>query len=221
MKMHKLNFDKLSKLFVNKFGSEPDFKTRAPGRINLIGEHTDYNNGFVFPAAIDKSMYFGFRENGTNRVNIYACDKSEEVSLLLNDAIDTDVIWARYLVGLIREFYKLGFKFNGFDCLFFSEVPIGAGVSSSAALQCGFVLGLDKLCQARLEKWDLVHLCNRSDNQFMGVQSGILDQFSSLFGKEGKAMLMDCDDHSFQYYNLELAPYKLVLINTKVNNVRL
>ncbi len=212
--------ERLESLFYEQFDTKPTLLVRAPGRINLIGEHTDYNNGLVFPAAIDKSMYFAFRENNSNRYNLVAHDKSSSISVSMHD-LDTDKLWGKYCIGVIQEFDKLGFTPQGFDCLFLSEIPIGAGVSSSAALECGLAKGLDAMIKSGLDNWELVRLGNRSENNFLGIQSGILDQFSSIFGKEGQAMLMDCNSQSFEYYPVDLHPYSLVLINTNVKHSHL
>ncbi len=211
---------KLKQAFTAAFSTEPTLIVKAPGRINLIGEHTDYNGGLVFPAAIDKCMYFAFRPNGSQLVNIVAQDKSARISVKLDDLV-SDILWGRYCLGVISEFQKLQLSVIGFDCLFMSEIPIGAGVSSSAALECGFAKGIDHLIGSNLDRWELARIGNRSENNFLGIQSGILDQFSSLFGKANSAMLMDCSTQTFEYYPIDLDPYCLVLINTNVKHSHL
>jgi len=210
----------IREFFLQEFSNEPTIIVRAPGRINLIGEHTDYNMGLVFPAAIDKSMYFAFRTNNANSLNLVAHDLDDRVSLHL-DNLNSDKLWVRYCLGIIDEYKKLGYNVPGIDCLFMSEIPIGAGLSSSAALECGFAVGIDNLIDVGLEAWDIVRIGNRSENNYLGIQSGILDQFSSMFGQKEKAMLMDCSKDSFEYYPVELAPYSLVLINTNVKHTHL
>jgi len=208
-------------LFRSEYGESPQVIVRAPGRINLIGEHTDYNMGFVFPAAIDKSMYFAFRENGTMTCNLTAHDKEAKVSFDLDGTFETDKLWAKYCMGVIKEFQKKNITVSGFDCLFLSEIPIGAGVSSSAALECGFAKGIDYMANSQLANWDLATIGNQAENKFLGIQSGILDQFSSLFGKANQAMLMDCENKTFDYYDVDLDTYQIVLINTNVKHSHL
>jgi len=211
---------KLKSEFLKEFNEAPDLITRAPGRINLIGEHTDYNLGLVFPAAIDKSMYFAFKTNGTNSCRLCAYDKNEKVTIEL-DKMDADLLWAKYCVGVIQEVFALGISLEGFDCLFMSDIPIGAGVSSSAALECGFVMGLNTLSNSNLDKWEMAKIGNRAENNYLGIQSGILDQFSSIFGLKNKAMLMDCASQDFTYHDVNIDPYTLVLINTNVKHSHL
>ena len=212
--------EKVREFFLREFSNEPTIIVRAPGRINLIGEHTDYNLGLVFPAAIDKSMYFAFRANQTKALNLVAHDLNDRISLQLENP-NSDKLWVRYCLGIIDEYKKLGHTLPGFDCIFMSEIPIGAGLSSSAALECGFAKGIDTLIDSGLNAWDIVRMSNRSENNYLGIQSGILDQFSSMFGQEEKAMLMDCSKDTFEYYPVELAPYSLVLINTNVKHTHL
>lgn len=213
--------NKIKNLFQSEYGQEPDLLIRAPGRINLIGEHTDYNMGFVFPAAIDLSMCFAFKSNGTKTCNISAIDKKSKVSFSVEDEYDSEKEWAKYCMGVLKEFQESGVDVAGFDCIFHSQIPIGAGVSSSAALQCGFAKGIDYLSDCQLDNWELVNICNQSSHNFLGIKSGILDQFSSLFGKVDHAMLMDCRSQSFDYHKLDLGSYDLVLINTNVNHSHL
>jgi len=129
--------------------------------------------------------------------------------------------WANYLIGILYTIQKRGVSLKGFDCAFSSNIPIGSGLSSSAALECGFALGVDKLLGIQFSKWDIVHLCKESSNNFLGIQSGILDQFSSMFGEENKAMVMDCSNYKFEYVDLDLEDFQLLLINTCVQHSHL
>jgi len=212
--------ERLIELFKKEYGRYPPLIVRAPGRINLIGEHTDYNLGLVFPAAIDKSMYFAFAENDSDRYNITACDKQSTISLSASK-LHCDNLWGKYCVGVIHEFIKLGISPKGFDCTFLSEIPIGSGLSSSAALECGLAKGIDTLNNSKLDSWQLARIGNQAENIHLGVQSGILDQFSSLFGRKNEAMLMDCSNHQFEYLPVDIEPYNLVLINTNVKHSNL
>jgi len=136
----------------------------------------------------------------------------------LNSLQKTESTWSNYLIGLLLEFQSKGISLKGFDCAFMSDIPIGAGVSSSSALECGFAMGIDALLGSRLDRWQIIEMSHHSNHNFMQIYGGILDQFSSLFGKVCKCMLMDCSDRSFEYHDLNLEGYKIVLINTNVKH---
>ncbi len=206
---------------VNELGREDLILSRAPGRINLIGEHTDYNQGLVFPAAINKYFYFGIKPNGSSYVNAKALDLNEVCSIDLNDMSKTGMLWADYLVGVLLQFKQRGVALKGFDCALSSEVPVGSGMSSSAALDCGFIVGLNKLYDANLDNWEIVQLSSASNNQFLGIKSGILDQFASVFGKPDHAMMMNCANHKFEYAPIDQSEYSWLLINTCVKHSHL
>ena len=191
---------------------------RAPGRINLIGEHTDYNNGLVLPGAIDKYMYFACSLNDSSKVNATAIDINESTTLDLNDLKKTKYLWADFLTGILLEFKKLGFNMMGFDCSFTSEVPIGAGLSSSSALECSFLFGIKELYQLEIPNWDLIKMSKSSNHNFLGIKGGILDQFSSLFGQKEKIMLLDCNNLEYEYVDLPPNDYTWLLINTCVKH---
>lgn len=212
--------EEIKKSFLDQYATEPSLIIRAPGRINLIGEHTDYNMGLVFPAAIDKSMYFAFKPNETDQIRITALDKEQSVSLDIHN-LSSDILWAKYCIGVLKEFIKLDVPLVGFDLLFKSDIPIGAGVSSSAALECGFAMGVKVLSKVELEPWEIARIGNRAENEYLGIGSGILDQFSSMFGKKDQAMLMNCATQEFDYYPVDIDPYTLVLINTNVKHSNL
>ena len=210
--------DQIKGCFKSLYSKEAKLLVKAPGRINLIGEHTDYNEGLVLPAAIDKCMYFVFSPNDTKEGRVYAMDLNEHTTIDLNNLKKTDSVWTNYLVGLLIEFRNKGFLFKGFDCVFASDIPIGAGMSSSAALECGFAVGLDHMLNSQLDKWDIVDMSHHSNHTFMNIYGGILDQFSSLFGQENKCMLMNCADRSFSYCDIDLQDYSIVMINTNVKH---
>jgi len=191
---------------------------RAPGRINLIGEHTDYNNGLVLPGAINKYMYFAAIPNSTNKINAKAIDINESKTLDIDDLKKTDCLWADYLTGILLEFQKRNIKLSGFDCALTSEVPIGAGVSSSAALECAFLVGIKELHGLEIDNWELIKMSQSSNHNFLGIKGGILDQFSSLFGKEDRIMLLDCDSLDYKYVTIPENKYTWLLINTNVKH---
>ena len=211
----------VEKIFEQRYATRPTVKVRAPGRINLIGEHTDYNMGYVMPAAIDKSMYFAMKPNGTNNVTLYAADLDEEITFAFTDLSKTDRLWVNYFKGVLSGFASRGMHGVGFDLVMASDIPIGSGLSSSAALECGFIKGLDAMLDMGLSDWDIVHIGNISENKYLGIGSGILDQFGSTFGKEDKAMLLHCGDLNYEYLDINLRDYCLVLINTNVKHEHL
>ena len=210
--------ENLIKHFANYYGKRPEFIVRAPGRINLIGEHTDYNGGLILPAAINKNMYFAFSTNSTTNGTILAKDLDQKVSIDLVDLSRNNYVWANYIIGLLIEFRTKGFELKGFNCAFTSDIPIGAGMSSSAALECGFALGMDYMIKSNLDRWSLVDMSHHSNHNFMNIYGGIMDQFSSLFGKEDQCMLMNCRDRNFEYHELKLEKYSIVIINSKVQH---
>ena len=210
--------EKVKFCFRSLYGKDAQLLVIAPGRINLIGEHTDYNGGLVLPAAIDKYMYFLFSTNDSNKGNVYAMDLDESINIDLENLRKTNSTWANYFIGLLVEFKLERLAIKGFDCVFSSEIPIGAGMSSSAALECGFALGMDYINRAGLGNWEIINLSHRSNHKFMNIYGGIMDQFASLFGRAQKCMLLDCDDRTFEYKDLILNDHAVVLINTKVQH---
>ncbi len=208
----------LKRSFKSIYGKDSEFVVKAPGRVNLIGEHTDYNGGYILPAAIDRVMCFTFSKNPRSIGRVHAKDLNQNVIIDLADLKKTQFVWANYIIGLLIEFKSKGFELIGFDCVFTSDIPIGAGVSSSAALECGFVMGMDHLIRSNLSKWAMVDMSHHSNHSFMNIYGGIMDQFSSLFGRKNQCMLMDCSDRTFQYHDFNLEGYAIVLINSKVQH---
>lgn len=198
----------------------PTIISRAPGRINLIGEHTDYNHGFVLPAAISRSMYFAIRPNETSSIKVHAIDINEEVTVDLHDLKKSGYLWADFLIGNIIQFQKrMDTKdMIGFDCVFTSEVPMGSGMSSSSALECAFICGLNHLFKTKYGAWDLITMSQRSNHEFLGIKGGILDQFSSFFGKQNQVMMLNCDTQEYNYYTLPESEYTWLLVNTNVKH---
>jgi len=194
---------------------------RAPGRINLIGEHTDYNKGLVLPASIDTYLYVAIRFTTEKTICVHALDLGDTQHISLDKLELTGTLWVDYLIGLLLEFKAIGVNLKPFECTITSEVPIGAGVSSSAALDCAFLIALNALFETHLSPWDLVHMSNRSNNNFLGIKSGILDQFASIFGEAHHILFLDCDN--LEYKKIELVPsdYTWLLINTCVKHTHL
>ncbi len=191
----------------------------SPGRVNLIGEHTDYNNGFVMPTAIDKTIKFYLKANGSESscmVNSLNFDSSFTFDLK-DDKIDGDE-WTLYVIGVVREIQKLGKDLRGFDCLMYSDLPIGAGISSSAALECGLAYGLNALFDLKLSKLDIVKLSQKAEHNYVGTQCGIMDQFASVMSKTGNVIKLDCESLDYELIPFNIKPYKLLLLNTNVSH---
>lgn len=207
---------RVEKCFLRLVDRRPTHVIAAPGRINLIGEHTDYNGGLVMPAAIEMSMYFAVAANGSDTVRAYAVDFDEEISFLLTDKSKDSRSWVNYCKGIVTTLRFAGYEIGGFDIVFVSDIPIGAGLSSSAALDCGLLKSIDQVFALGLSDWDIVTIANRSDNTFLGIPSGILDQFACTFGKADQCMMMRCGDRAFEYVPAALREHQLVLIDSNV-----
>ena len=191
----------------------------SPGRINLIGEHTDYNGGFVFPGAVDKGVLAEVRPNGTNTVMCYAIDLKDRVEFAVDDPQGPRTSWARYIYGVVQEMRKLGVDVKGFNTAFSGDVPLGAGMSSSAALESCFAFAINDLfADNKIDKWDLVLVGQATEHNYCGVNCGIMDQFASVFGQYGKLMRLDCRSREFEYFPFKPEGYRLVLVNSKVKH---
>ncbi|MBO5195023.1 MAG: galactokinase [Bacteroidales bacterium] len=210
---------KISEKFRTLFGEEGEFFASA-GRINLIGEHTDYNGGFVFPGAIDKGMIAEIRLNGTDKVRAFALDLDEYAEFGLNEEDAPSQSWARYIFGVCREIIKRGGKIAGFDTVFAGDVPLGAGMSSSAALESTFAFALDNLFSLGIDKFELARIGQSTEHNYCGVKCGIMDQFASVFGKAGNLMRLDCRSMEFEYFPFDPTShgYRLVLLNSCVKH---
>jgi galactokinase len=189
----------------------------APGRINLIGEHTDYNNGFVMPAAIDKHFEFAVKANGTGRFNFYAADLDEHVSFSFDELKKGDR-WVNYLMGVVDGFVKRGKKISGVDVAFGSTIPSGAGLSSSAALCSGLGFALNTIFHCGFGLIDLALIAQESEHHFAGTRCGIMDMYASLFSKPGTVMLLDCRTNQHEYLSVNFEGYEFFLIDTKVKH---
>ncbi len=202
--------------FHQKFPSQP-FLIQAPGRINLIGEHTDYNEGFVLPAAIDRCIYFAMAPSQTDRCNVYSVDMDEGVSFSIHD-LNPGETWVNYLMGVIDGFERAGIAIHGVDCVFGGDIPAGAGLSSSAALCNGFGMGLNELFQGNLSRLQLAKISQYAEHEFVGLQCGIMDQYASLMGEKDAALLLDCKELKHEIIPVHLGDYSLLLIDTKVKH---
>lgn len=203
--------------FVSIFG-EGARVYASPGRINLIGEHTDYNGGFVFPGAIDKGICCAIRENGTDKVNAFSLDYNESVEFSISEENLPQQSWARYIYGVVKEIQKRGGKLQGFDTVFAGDVPLGAGMSSSAALESTYAFALNDMFSLHIEKFSLALIGQATEHNYCGVKCGIMDQFASVFGKAGHLMRLNCATMEYEYFPFNPKGYKLVLLDTCVKH---
>lgn len=203
--------------FVSIFG-EGARVYASPGRINLIGEHTDYNGGFVFPGAIDKGICCAIRENGTDKVNAFSMDYNESVEFSISEENLPQQSWARYIYGVVKEIQKRGGKLQGFDTVFAGDVPLGAGMSSSAALESTYAFALNDMFSLHIEKFSLALIGQATEHNYCGVKCGIMDQFASVFGKAGNLMRLNCATMEYEYFPFNPKGYKLVLLDTCVKH---
>ncbi|MBR3390816.1 MAG: galactokinase [Prevotella sp.] len=205
--------------FIKHFDGQTGNIYFAPGRINLIGEHTDYNGGFVFPGAVDCGIMAEVRPNGLNTVICYAIDMKDKVEFKVDDPVGPRTSWARYIYGIVQEMRKRGVDVKGFNTAFSGDVPLGAGMSSSAALESCFAFALNDIFgDNKVEKWDLALAGQATEHNYVGVNCGIMDQFASVFGQAGKLMRLDCRSREFEYFPFEPKGYKLVLLNSCVKH---
>ncbi|MDE6178901.1 MAG: galactokinase, partial [Duncaniella sp.] len=210
--------EKITKAFADRFGGEGTLYASA-GRINLIGEHTDYNGGFVFPGAIDKVIMADIRPNGTDKINLYSLDLDDTSTFGLNEEDAPSQQWARYIFGVCRETIKRGGTVKGFDAVFAGNVPLGAGLSSSAALESCFAFAVNNLFNDdKIEKFELARIGQSTEHNYCGVNCGIMDQFASVFGKKDHLMRLDCRSMEFEYFPFDIKGHKLVLVDSVVKH---
>ena len=203
--------------FKSLFGNDYMVYT-SPGRVNLIGEHTDYNGGFVFPGAIDKGIYAVINPNGTDKVRAYSLDYDGQAEFGMNEEDAPQESWARYIFGVCREMKKRGFEPKGFDTVFVGDVPLGAGMSSSAALESTFANALNEIFNLNIDRFELARIGQSTEHNYCGVKCGIMDQFASVFGKKGHLMRLNCATMEFEYFPFNPEGYKVVLLDTVVKH---
>ncbi len=205
--------------FIKHFDGTTGRIFASPGRINLIGEHTDYNGGFVFPGAIDKGMIAEIKPNGTDKVKAYSIDLKDYVEFGLNEEDAPHASWARYIFGVCREMIKRGVDVQGFNTAFAGDVPLGAGMSSSAALESTYAYALNVLFgEEKIDKFELAKVGQATEHNYCGVNCGIMDQFASVFGKAGKLIRLDCRSLEYQYFPFDPQGYRLVLVDSVVKH---
>jgi len=205
-------------LFRSHFSETPQLTVVSPGRINLIGEHTDYNDGFVLPAAINKAIQFSVSKRNDNEIHLFSIDKNKSYSTSLDSLHASGLLWPDYVLGVVSELKKAGYLLHGFSAAITGNIPIGAGLSSSAALECATIFALNELFQLGIGRLEMVKLTQKAENNFIGLQCGIMDMFASMMGKEGYAIKLDCRSLDYEYFPLKLDGYKIVLLDSQVNH---
>lgn len=208
--------------FKIQFHHEPDAVFLSPGRINIIGEHIDYNNGFVLPAAINKYVCFAVKKSAGTAIRLFAADLNDYYEFESNTKLQPiDKTWVNYLIGVIQELKNRELHFSGFDVVLSSSIPMGSGLSSSAAVSCGMAYAVNELFDLGLTRETLARIGQKAEHEFAGVHCGIMDQFASVFGKKNQVIKLDCDDLTYQYYNAELDENCLLLIDSCVKHTHL
>jgi galactokinase len=210
--------EEVKKIFKEKYGNESPEVYTSPGRVNLIGEHTDYNGSFVFPGAIDKGMIAAIRFNGTDKIRAYAIDLDESAEFGLNEEDLPKEGWAKYIFGVCREIIKRGGTIKAFDTVFAGDVPLGAGMSSSAALESTYAFALNHLLNLGIDKFELARIGQSTEHNYVGVMCGIMDQFASIFGKKGHLIRLDTKSMEYEYFPFDPKGFKLVLLDTLVKH---
>lgn len=209
--------EKITVRFREIFNRQPLVYT-SPGRINLIGEHTDYNNGYVFPAAIDKAVYIAISPSAEKTSRWVSVDFNEEAAFDLDNISSSTHHWANYILAVVQQFKKRGHHITAFDCVVAADLPVGAGMSSSAAFEACVAFALNELNGLNYGRLELAKICQRAENEFIGLQCGIMDMYASLFGKADHLIRLDCRSLEHEYFPFELKDYELVLLDTNVKH---
>lgn len=192
---------------------------RSPGRINIIGEHTDYNEGFVLPAAIDKAVYLAISLRDDNIIHLHAYDLKENFTTSVDNLMPVvDISWPNYILGVVAQFKKRGIEIKGFNAVLMSDVPMGAGLSSSAAVECATVFALNELYQTNIDRITMVHMAQKAEHEYAGVMCGIMDQFASMMGKKDHLIKLDCSSLEYSYVPFKLDGIRIILLNTNVKH---
>ena len=215
----RLTIDDVRSRFIKHFDGTTGSVYASPGRINLIGEHTDYNNGYVFPGAVEQGIIAEIKPNGTRKVRAYSIDMKDYTEFLLDDEQGPKASWARYIFGVCREMMALGVPVEGFNTAFAGDVPLGAGMSSSAALESTFAFALNDIWgENKIDRMELARVGQRTEHKYIGVMCGIMDQAISCLGKKGSLLRLDCRSGEYEYFPWNPKGYQLVLVNSCVKH---
>lgn len=216
--MNDILIKKTTAFFQETFGAEPQKIVLSPGRINIIGEHIDYNDGYVLPAAIDKIICFAFEKSNSNTARIIAIDLDDEFEMDITSPMElTDNVWTNYIRGVVNQLKINGFEFEGINCVFSSNIPVGSGLSSSAALECGFLFGINELFDLNIKPIDIALMGQKAEH-WVGINCGIMDQFSSVMGLENKVIKIDCRTLEYEYHDANFSDYSLILFDSNVKH---
>lgn len=207
----------VKKKFAELFEKDPII-VEAPGRINLIGEHTDYNDGYVLPAAIDKKVTFAISSNDCNKFRVFALDLNSYYTTSTIQPSKSEYNWANYLLGVLAQYQKENIDLPGIDCVFSSTIPIGAGLSSSAAIECGFAYGINHILDTNFTDFQLAIMSQKAEHEYAGVMCGIMDQYASIFGKENNVFRLDCRSYEHSYFPFSMEEHVIVLCDTQVKH---
>jgi galactokinase len=208
----------ITEVFGRQFGSEATLVFRSPGRINLIGEHTDYNEGFVLPAAVDRYVQVAVSKRDDDIISMFAIQFNQSFDVHINEIKPIPDSWTNYVLGVVDQLIKRGYHIGGFNMVVDGDVPVGAGLSSSAAIECAVCNALSELFALNIEKFDIVKISQIAEHTYPGVKCGIMDQFASVFGKKDHALKLDCRSLEYEEVPLKLDDYKIVLLNTNVKH---
>ncbi|MDN3678311.1 galactokinase [Flavobacterium paronense] len=211
-----------SEHFEKLFHTQPQYIFLSPGRINIIGEHVDYNDGFVMPAAINKYICFAISKNENSECALIAKDLNEAYKFDLKDELKpVDKMWVNYILGVLSQLKDTYGLPQGFNIVFSSTIPMGAGLSSSAALECGIGYAMNTLFDLGLTKEKIALVGQKSEHTFVGVNCGIMDQFASVFGKKNSVIKLDCNTLEYEYYKANFKNYSLLLLDSNVKHTHL
>ena len=209
----------VARQFQEIFGTNGALLVRSPGRVNLIGEHTDYNNGFVLPAAVDKAIYLAIQRRTDDELHLFAMDLGQSYRGPVRPPLSPSALhWPNYILGVVEQLQGMGFTIGGFNCVFAGDIPLGAGMSSSAALENAVIFALNHLFQLGLDPMTMVRLSQKAENEFVGLQCGIMDMFASMFGRKDQVIRLDCQSLEYTYFPFKAAGLRILLLDTQVEH---
>ncbi|MCA5004830.1 galactokinase [Sphingobacterium bovistauri] len=208
----------IKETFNQVFNKDPEVIVKSPGRINVIGEHTDYNNGFVLPAAIDKSVYIGIAKRNDDQIVLHSIDYNESYQTDVASLAFGPELWTNYILGVTRILRQRTDAVKGYNLVVVGDVPLGSGLSSSAALTCATSFSLSKLFDLNLSKLEIAQIGQQTEHEAVGVRCGIMDQFASVFGQDNSLIKLDCRSLEYEYIPIELDGYEILLLNTNVKH---